>query len=216
MGREPVLRQGPVRQLRSLVCRDGRGRGRQPNLNWIIKLHPANLWKRQLSGVTSEYGEIAPIRERVGKSPHVRALPPDMKIGTLLLFRSIDAGMTVRGSIGDELPCFGVPVVTAGTGRYSGFDFTLDHDSAESYLATLARLETVPRLDRRSRAPRQGARSHALFARRPWVYRSFRSEIGADVKDPLHRTSLPLRRATRSSYSWAISTPSPDGPRTLS
>ena len=65
---------------------------------------------------------MALIRERVGKlPPHVRVLAPDTKVSTLSLFRSIDAGITVRGSIGYELPCFGVPVVTAGTGRYSGF-----------------------------------------------------------------------------------------------
>ena len=38
-----------------------------PRMNWIIKLHPANLWKRKLSGVTFEYGELALIRERVGE-----------------------------------------------------------------------------------------------------------------------------------------------------
>ena len=64
-----------------------------PKLNWIIKLHPANLWKRQLSGVTSEYGEIALIRERVGElPPHVCVLPPDTEVSTLsLLARSTPA-----------------------------------------------------------------------------------------------------------------------------
>ena len=34
------------------------------------------------------------------------------------LFKVIDYGITVRGTIGIELPCFGIPVITAGTGRY--------------------------------------------------------------------------------------------------
>jgi hypothetical protein len=158
-----------------------------PRLNWIIKLHPANLWKRQLSGITSEYGEMALIRERVGKLPsHVRVLPPDTKVSTLSLFRAIDAGITVRGSIGYELPCFGVPVVTAGTGRYSEFDFTLDHGSAESYLATLARLEAVPRLLPET-VRRAKVHAHALFVRRPWILRSFALEFGTDVTDPLYQ-----------------------------
>ena len=162
-----------------------------PRLNWIIKLHPANLWKRQLSGVTSEYGEMALIRERVGElPPHVRVLPPDTKVSTLSLFRSIDAGITVRGSIGYELPCFGVPVVTAGTGRYSGFDFTLDHTSPESYLATLARLETVPRLSADA-VRRAKVHAHALFIRRPWILRSFELEFGTDVTDPFYQNLHP-------------------------
>ena len=162
-----------------------------PRMNWVIKLHPANLWKRKLSGVTSEYGELALIRERVGElPPHVRVLPPDTKVSTLSLFRSIDAGITVRGSIGYELPCFGVPVVTAGTGRYSGFDFTLDHDSADSYLATLARLEAVPRLSPET-VRRAKVHAHALFIRRPWILRSFELEFGTDVTDPFYQNLHP-------------------------
>ena len=28
------------------------------NLNWLIKMHPANLWKRQRDGVRKEYSEV--------------------------------------------------------------------------------------------------------------------------------------------------------------
>jgi hypothetical protein len=162
-----------------------------PRLNWIIKLHPANIWKRKLSGVVDEYGEMKLIRERVGALPdHVRVLPADTCISTLSLFRTIDAGITVRGSIGYELPCFGVPVVTAGTGRYSGFGFTIDHDSAEEYLATLAKLETLPRLSPEA-VRRAKVHAYALLVRRPWVFHSFRSEIGGEVTDPLYQNLVP-------------------------
>jgi hypothetical protein len=158
-----------------------------PNLNWIVKLHPANLWKRKLAGVTSEQEELRMIREAVGDLPdHVRLLMPQTRISTLSLFRMADVGVTVRGSIGYELPCFGVPVVTAGTGRYSGLGFTLDHDSAEDYLATLARLHTVSKL-----SPREThlARVHAyaLLVRRQWPFTSFRATMGSDVTDPLNQ-----------------------------
>ena len=166
-----------------------------PRVNWLIKLHPANLWKRKLSGVTSEYGEMALIREHVGKLPaHVHVLPPDTPISTLSLFRMIDAGITVRGSIGYELPCFGVPVVTAGTGRYSGFRFTLDHASVEDYLATLARLETLPRLSAEA-TRRAKVHAYALFACRPWLYASFRSEFASDPTDPLFQNLYPTVRS---------------------
>jgi len=166
-----------------------------PRVNWLIKLHPANLWKRKMSGVTDEYGEIALIREHVGELPgHVRMLPPDTPISTLSLFRMIDAGITVRGSIGYELPCFGVPVVTAGTGRYSGFRFTLDHASAKDYLATLARLETLPRLSAEA-VRRAKVHAYALFVRRPWLYTSFRSEFAPDPTDPLFQNLYPTVRS---------------------
>ncbi|BBO04178.1 MULTISPECIES: hypothetical protein [Bradyrhizobium] len=158
-----------------------------PRLNWIIKLHPANIWKRKLSGVTAEYGEMRLIREQIGELPaHVRVLEADTRISTLSLFKAINVGITVRGSIGYELPCFGIPVVTAGTGRYSGFGFTEDHDSRESYLATLCHLEDLGGIDE-IRTHRARVHAHALFVRRPWIFSSFETHIGGDVADPLYQ-----------------------------
>lgn len=163
-----------------------------PRTNWIIKLHPANIWKRKLSGVTAEYGEMRLIREQVGELPaHVKVLEADTRISTLSLFKAIDVGITVRGSIGYELPCFGVPVVTAGTGRYSGFGFTEDHENSESYLKTLSRVEHMGRLDE-ARTHRARVHAHALFVRRPWIFNSFETDIGGDVADPLYQ-NLTLR-----------------------
>jgi hypothetical protein len=156
-----------------------------PNLNWIVKLHPANLWKRKLAGVIAEQEELRLIRESVGELPgHVRLLMPQTQISTLSLFRMADTGVTVRGSVGYEMPCFGVPVVTAGTGRYSGLGFTLDHDCAEDYLGTLAHLHTVSRLSSRETHLAR-VHAYALMVRRPWVFKSFRATVGADVTDPL-------------------------------
>lgn len=158
-----------------------------PNLNWIIKLHPANLWKRKLAGVTAEQEELRMIREAVGELPdHVRLLMPQTRISTLSLFRMADVGVTVRGSVGYEMPCFGIPVVTAGTGRYSGLGFTLDHDSAEEYLATLARLHTVSRLSPRE-AHLAKVHAYALLVRRQWPFTSFRATMGTTVTDPLNQ-----------------------------
>jgi len=162
-----------------------------PRMNWLVKLHPANLWKRKMSGVTDEFGEMRLIREQIGDLPeHVQILSPDTTVSTLSLFRMVDVGITVRGSIGYELPCFGVPVITAGTGRYSGFGFTDDHVTRDSYLARLACLEQTPRLTP-DRVHRARVHAHALFVLRPWIYRSFRTEIGADVSDPLFQNLVP-------------------------
>jgi hypothetical protein len=65
------------------------------------------------------------------------------------------------------MPCFGKPVLTAGTGRYAGRGFTLDSATREEYRARLARLQDLPPL-----TPEQTllAKKHAyaLFRVRPW------------------------------------------------
>jgi hypothetical protein len=71
----------------------------------------------ELSGVTGEYDEMKLIREAVGELlAHVRLLRPETRISSLSLFRMADAATTVRGSIGYEMPCFGVPVALAARG----------------------------------------------------------------------------------------------------
>jgi hypothetical protein len=146
-----------------------------PNLNWLIKLHPANLWKRAREGIAGEFAETRLIREHIGAlPPHVHILDPDCGIDTMSLFHFTDYGVTVRGTSGMELPCLGKPVLTAGTGRYSGLGFTDDCASAAEYLERLQSLHLEPPL-----APERTllARRHAYaaFLLRPWRMTSFKS-----------------------------------------
>jgi hypothetical protein len=62
------------------------------------------------------------------------------------MFEAMDYCVTVRGTVGMEAACFGVPVLTAGTGRYDRLGFTIDHDSRDHFLDTLSQLERVPGL----------------------------------------------------------------------
>ena len=118
-----------------------------PAVNWIIKLHPANLKKMESVGVEGEPSELVAIRNRIGDLPeHVKLLHSDTDINTFSLFDLTDYCLTVRGSIGIEMPCFGIPVFTAGTGRYSGRGFTIDSDSREEYLDKLRRIQDFLRL----------------------------------------------------------------------
>jgi hypothetical protein len=146
-----------------------------PKLNWLIKLHPANLWKRAREGVEGEYSELRLIRDHIGTlPPHVTLLYPDSDITTMSLFHFTDYGITVRGTCGMELPCFGKPTLTAGTGRYSGLGFTDDSTSAAEYLGRLAALHQRAPLDaEETKLARQHA--YAAFLLRPWRMRSFKS-----------------------------------------
>jgi hypothetical protein len=144
-------------------------------VNWLVKLHPANVWKLRRDGFSGELDELRAIREEIGTlPPHVHVLPPDTDISTRSLFDVTDIGVTIRGSVGFELPCFGVPTLTAGTGFYSGRGFTIDSGSAGEYAERLRTIEQTPPLtDEQVTLARKHA--YALFRLRQTRFTSFRS-----------------------------------------
>jgi hypothetical protein len=116
-------------------------------VNWVIKIHPANIVKNHRDGVSSEHSELTAIRQAIGKLPsHIKLLEADTEISTLSLFKGLDACVTVRGTTGIEAACFGIPVLTAGTGRYDRLGFTVDSNSREEFLARLADVQNTDRL----------------------------------------------------------------------
>ncbi len=154
---------------------------RNPAVNWVIKLHPANAWKLIREGVRGELYDRRLLQERVGALPaHVQILDPDADLNTYALFGLTDYCVTVRGTIGTEMACHGIPVLTAGTGRYSGFGFTIDSSSRDAYVQRLARIQDIPPL---SAAQVILAKKYAygIFVLRPWKVSSFEN------------TYLPLR-----------------------
>ena len=158
-----------------------------PRVNWIVKLHPANVWKLKREGIEGVRDEETAIREAVGELPaHVAVVRPESEISTRSIFRLTDYGITIRGSVGFELPCFGVPVLTAGTGFYSGRGFTVDSTTAAEYLERLAHIEEIPRLPADLV---ELARRHAwaLFRLRPTRFSSFLATIR-----PLEEMGHPL------------------------
>jgi hypothetical protein len=142
-----------------------------PDANWVVKLHPANVFKMETGRLNDEDA----IREAVPELPsHVRLLRPETDVNTFSLFSVADAGVTIRGTIGLELPCFGIPVLTAGTGRYSGLGFTNDSATRGEYLGKLARAHELGRLTaEQTELARRHA--HAIFRLRPFPFVSYRS-----------------------------------------
>jgi hypothetical protein len=156
-----------------------RGAIANPEMDWVVKVHPVNVWRSRMDGVPMEQIEAQVLRREFGELPaHVSLMPADTEINTYSLFHAIDFGLTVRGTIGMELPCFGVPVVTAGTGRYSGHGFTIDPESCVAYQETLSRLhEQAPLSDEQRRMARQYA--FGAFFLRPFQTVSFRLNFHA-------------------------------------
>lgn len=144
-----------------------------PNVYWVVKLHPDLVWKLRLEGFDGELRDLAVYADAVGDADNIRLVPPETDISTFSFFEITDYCLTVRGTIGIEMACHGVPVLTAGTGRYSGLGFTRDSSTSNEYLARLARIEEEPPMgEEEVRRARRFA--EALFQRRPWRLRSFR------------------------------------------
>jgi len=157
-------------------------------LNWVIKLHPDLVWKLRYEGQTGELRDVIAMRSAVGGSlpAHVSLVMPETDISTFSFFELTDYCLTVRGTIGIEMACHGVPVITAGTGRYSGLGFTRDSDTPDAYRARLAGLESEPPM-----APTEIDRArrfaHALFRQRLWPMQTFER-----VRRPIEETGQAL------------------------
>ncbi|MGI0014515.1 MAG: hypothetical protein ACREBU_13895, partial [Nitrososphaera sp.] len=112
---------------------------KNPQLNWVVKLHPDLIWKLKYEGYSGELRDAIAIRSEIGSLPaHVKLVPPETDISTFSFFAITDVCITVRGTIGIEMACHGIPVLTAGTGRYSDLGFTIDSKTREEYLDHLA------------------------------------------------------------------------------
>jgi hypothetical protein len=158
-----------------------------PALNWVVKLHPDLVWKLKYEGYTGELRDVIAMKSAVGNFPdHVKMVLPDTDINTYSFFDIADYCLTVRGTIGIEMACHGIPVLTAGTGRYSHLGFTIDSESVKEYLDRLAHLQTLPPMS--SQQVELARRfAYALFKIRPWTMSSF-----AMVKMPIEQTGHPL------------------------
>jgi hypothetical protein len=163
------------------------------HVNWIVKIHPANLVKNARDGVGSEPSELAAIRSLGGAlPPHVRIIQPDSRMSTLSLYSVMDYCVTVRGTVGIEAASFGIPVFTAGTGRYDRRGFTIDSDSRAQYLERLRQIHESPPLsaEQRNLAERF---AYGIFLLRPFILRTVTMEYQRDAKVSLRsKVCLPM------------------------
>jgi hypothetical protein len=149
-------------------------------VNWVIKIHPANVGKSLKEGFKGEPAEVTALRNHIGKLPsHIFLIPAESDISTFSLFALMDYCLTVRGTIGIEAASFGIPVLTAGTGRYDHKGFTIDSDSRDQYLERIGHIQDTPRL---SLAERELAERYAygIFLLRPLPLRTVTVEFHKD------------------------------------
>lgn len=142
-------------------------------VQWYIKLHPDYIWKMKDMGAGVKPQDVLAIESDVGTLPdHVRVIPPETSITTYSFFPVIDYCITVRGTIGLEAPCFGIPVFTAGTGRYSNMGISVDSSSPEEYLERMRSIQEYPKLNDEETSL---ARRHAwaVFEKRIIIFHAF-------------------------------------------
>lgn len=126
-------------------CEVLRVAARNKNLNWVIKVHPANLVKDKRDNYRGENLELKAIKEILGSAPsHIKIIPPESAINTFSLYAVGDFCLTVRGTPGMEAAIFGIKTITAGTGRYDRLGFTYDFDSKSEYLDCISALPDLP------------------------------------------------------------------------
>jgi hypothetical protein len=152
-------------------------------VNWVIKIHPANLRLREILSFHGEAAEITALEKYIGRLPsHIKMIPPESDISSYCVFSIMDYCITVRGTIGMEAARLGIPVVTGGTGLYDNKGFTIDSETRDEYLYKIRNIQSIPRLSSSQRELAERF-AYANFLMRPWHARSVTLRYLPNSKD---------------------------------
>jgi len=155
-----------------------------PNIDWLIKVHPSNLWRGEFDTLLKgKYEEERLLEDAFGAlPPHVRIIPADTQINPYTWFQLADYGITVRGTSGLEMAALGKTVITAGTGRYEGNGFTLDPRTADEYRDLLHQLPNiVPQTQKQIELAKRYA--YAIFMLKPFTMTSLRPRLRTGISE---------------------------------
>ena len=136
------------------------------SVNWIVKIHPANIVKNKREGLKQEFLEVE-VLKKFGEIPsHIKIIYPDSPISTISLLQVGDTCLTIRGTVGIEAACYGLNVITAGTGRYDSCGFTTNVNTKNEWIEQLRNLH---KRERPSKSAVELAQRYALgvFMLRP-------------------------------------------------
>lgn len=143
-----------------------------PEVNWLLLDHPAGH-RYDHSGF---FEKIAAEHD----GAHVVARPSEWFTKTAL-WSLTDLVVTVRGSVSNEFPAFGVPAIQAGWSEWSGLGFTRVADSPEEYWSALTRsIETL--LSGGSLITAEQVERARLWL---WLYRSA-TDVATPLVPPFH------------------------------
>jgi len=135
--------------------------GRHPEIDLVIRIHPAEIKLRN-----------HPTRERIADliARNVPSLPPNVRVieaddltSSYVFMDEASLGFVYSSTVGLELAARGVPVLVAADTHYRGRGFTIDPNTTESYWAEADRLiKDPPSREERDRI-RELARRYAVL-----------------------------------------------------
>jgi hypothetical protein len=106
-------------------------------VNWLIKPHPTSYFY-------DEEGEVEKIIEHK-KICNVKIIPKNFS--TESIKNIADVLLSVRGTAGLEFGTFGIPIINAGKGSYSGYNICYEPINIDEYQELLKKIETIPKLN---------------------------------------------------------------------
>lgn len=98
--------------------------------NWLMLDHPSQ-------GLYDSTGYFSALAHEYASAPRM-AFRPSVAVPKNLLWSLADLGVTVRGSVSNELPAYGIPVIQAGWSEWSKCGLSLVADDVEAYEALLS------------------------------------------------------------------------------
>ena len=95
------------------------------DVNWLFIDHPS----QDKYDITGFFDKIAAEHGKYGHLAFVRS----MDLSKNLMWSMVDLGVTVRGSVSNELPAFGIPCIQAGWSEWSDIGFTMVASDVADY-----------------------------------------------------------------------------------
>jgi hypothetical protein len=96
------------------------------NTHWLLKIHPANLWRNEINNqLKGKYEEEKVLKKFLGKNipSNIQLISHETSISPLELMKIGDACITIRGTAAVEMATMGKTIISAGTGRFDDFNF---------------------------------------------------------------------------------------------
>lgn len=96
-----------------------------PNVNWLFVDHPAQAFYDS----TQMFEKLA---EKYGHLDHM-VFTPSMDLSKNVIWSLVDYAVTVRGSVSNEYPAYGIPALQAGWSEWSHCGISRRADTQEEY-----------------------------------------------------------------------------------
>lgn len=108
------------------------------NVDWIFRLHP----EENRFGLNSHANTKLHLNRLLKEKPkgNIKIMDSSVKLSSYDIFPFVHAGVTMSGTIGIELACFGIPSITSSRNGYADKGFTVSVHNLVDYRNTLQKI----------------------------------------------------------------------------